>query len=261
MLHGTFTYIQQKKEKRILALVPDLQRHVLRAGSWLAETKVRGGPTYKLKGVDPGGDTLDPARNLFLKFRKRPPEPRPFATLILPLPRKITPLRIAEVPSSAFTPREELVGQGDTQQVPTLQVFAYDFKDENQLFLEADQGDGHFWEPVPIGGYINLHIFSAEDRFEEPSRSGTDFAACARLLGSDVKLNRSLPASPILNAGSLPPGVIAEETEDLAPRTLRMARLGRLVTQKGNANQAWYGNDVLGGDPEACGSPAGNDGN
>jgi hypothetical protein len=50
----------------------------------------------------------------------------------------------------------------------------------------------------------------------------------------------------------LPPGVIAEETEDLAARTLRIARLGRLRRQNADLNQAWYGNEALDGDPDAC---------
>jgi len=70
-----------------------------------------------------------------------------------------------------------------------------------------------------------------------------------------LELTGTLRASAIPNDSHLPAGVAAEETEDLAPRTLRMARLGRLVTLNGDANLAWYGNDALDSDPSACSGP------
>ena len=39
---------------------------------------------------------------------------------------------------------------------------------------------------------------------------------------------------------------------DLARRTMRLAQLGRLRRQYADLNQAWYKNEALDGDPEAC---------
>lgn len=172
----------------------------------------------------------------------------------------------------------------NSQPMATLQVFTYSFEDDAALMLKANPagdpklkanvtGDlrkwqnrnknlkGHYWEPVFTGNYINLHIFSTEDHDEAPSEGKglshayEDFNTCAELFG--YKLRLKLDAPPAVASGvkdtELPPGVDAKETEDLAPRTLRMARLGRLVKEKGNADQAWYGDDGLNGHPGACG--------
>ena len=100
---------------------------------------------------------------------------------------------------------------------------------------------------------MNLHIFSVEDCVGEPFQAG-DFNECAKLLGTDVKLARKRAYQPSgITAGELPYGVTSAETEDLAPRTQRMARLGRLVSQGDNANQAWYKDDALDTEPPTCG--------
>ena len=71
-----------------------------------------------------------------------------------------------------------------------------------------------------------------------------------------MRLDTRLVPSGIPVDGPLPRGVTIPETEDLAARTQRMARLGRLVSQTGDANLAWYGNDALDGNPEGCGGPS-----
>jgi len=258
ILHGTFTFVQDKEAGRILALIPDLEHHVCRAGSWLAETELPGQHQYELTGVHSGDGAFDPALNLMVKVRKRPDKPHPRATMRFPLPKQIKSLRVADVPRSSILHPEELAVDSDTQHMATVQVFTYEFDDENNLFLKADRGDGHYWEPVVTKNddglhHVNLHIFSAEDHFEGPSNAIADFKKCAELLGSDLELTRSLRAGPIENDNVLPDGVAPEETEDLAPRTLRLARLGRLVTQGGDANVAWRANDALDDNPAACG--------
>ena len=257
-LHGIFTFIRDKGANQILALIPDIGHHVCRAGSWLAETELTGAKEYELKGVQKtGSDWFDPRRNLIVKFQKRPAEPQPLATLKFPFPKKITSLRVAELPPESFDHAEEPALNSNQQHLATLQVFTYDIADENQLFLKAADGTGHYWEPVPTGNYINLHIFSAEDHLEKPSNSIEDFQKCTALLGLNLGLKRTLLASEIPIDSYLPAGVAAGETEDLAPRTLRMAQLGRLVTGHGDANLAWYGNDALDSNPSACGGPIG----
>jgi len=265
LFHGAFTFDESKEPKRILALIPTMENHVYRAGSWLAETELRGRTeskteskevVYELVGVKSGGENFQTdSENLIVKAQGQgDPEAVPYATLRFPLPEKITSLRVGEIARKDFTGREDLVGNRDPQPIATLQVFTYDILDQNALSLKAEDGDGHYWEPAFTGDFINLHIFSAEDHFHKPSNADEDFNKCAELLGG-VKLRlqtRSLRATGILNTGELPDGVVQEETETLAVRTLRMARLGRVVRQNGDANLAWYGNDALDGTEEAC---------
>jgi len=263
IFHGAFTFDQRTEPNRLLALMPKIPRHVYRAGSWLAETDLRGRTqseevVYELSGVKPGAGKFSPEQHQNVMLKPQPqekPAVAPYATLKFPLPKQITSLQVAEIPRAAFTHPEYLLVDTDPQHIATVQVFTYDILDENALSLKAQDGDGHYWEPVFTGDYINLHIFAAEDHYHKPSNAQEDFNQCVSLLGG-VKLRlqtRSLHTSGILDAGQLPPGVAPEETETLALRTLRMARLGRLVSQNGDANLAWYGNDALDGDVEACG--------
>ena len=264
ILHGAFTFDQTTQPGRILALIPPIPYHVHRAGSWLAEAELSGrtgseAVVYELVGVKESGDAkLDPAHNLMVKPDQRgTPKTFPYATLKFPLPQQITSLLVADVGRNDFTDNQELVVNGDPQHIATLQIFTYEIKDLNQLMLTAEDGDGHYWEPVLTEGHVNLHIFAAEDHYHKPSNAQEDFNQCADLIGG-LKLRlqtQRLPASGLSDSLPLPPGVDPRETETLALRNERMARLGRLVTQNGDANLAWYGNDALDGDPDACGGP------
>ncbi len=244
-------------------MMPDLPHHVYRAGTWLAETEIqrRTGSeavVYELTGVKAGAAKFCPERNLMIKRQRRdPPEVIPFATLNFPLPSQIASLQVAAMPRTAFTCPEELLVASDTQHIATVQVFTYDIADENALSLQARDGEGHYWEPVFTGNYINLHIFCAEDHYHKTTNAEEDFNQCVGLLGGvNLRLQtQNLRASGLLDAGQLPEGVVQEETESLALRTRRMARLGQLVSQKGDTNLAWYGNDALDGDVEACAGP------
>lgn len=263
VLHGAYALDQTTNPGRILALIPNIPYHVYRAGNWLAETELRGRTNgspviYELLGVKAGNAKFDGQQNLIVK-PKQPGQPLapPYATLNFPLPGQISSLLVAEIPRSSFNDSYELVGSSDPQPIATLQILTYDFEDENALMLKAqDEGGGHYWEPVLAGGYINLHIFAAEDSYHKPSNSLVDFNECADLIGGlDLRLKiQSLPASGILPTQRVA-GVNDWETESLALRTERMARLGRLITQGGDARMAWYGNDALDGDPDACSGP------
>jgi hypothetical protein len=100
---------------------------------------------------------------------------------------------------------------------------------------------------------VNLPTFSTEDHQVQPYQVD-DFNRCAELVGARVKLK---PGSGYqarsINANEPPPGVAAQETEDLALRPHRMARLGRLVAQSGDANQAWFEDDALDDGTAFCG--------
>jgi hypothetical protein len=241
-----------------------MQHHVYRAGTWLAETELRGRThtkevTYELQGVKPGEARFDPNLNLMVKPQKPDkPQSLPYATLVFPQPQTITSLLRADIQRGSFDPPDELVVKTDEQHISTVQVFTYDYLDENAVMLKADDGDGHYWQPVVVDGHINLHIFAAEDHYHKPSNAEEDFNRCAELIGGlDLRLQiQSLPTSGLLDGPPVPDGVDNRETESLALRTERMARLGRLVLQDDTlASLAWFGNDALDGDPEGCSGP------
>jgi hypothetical protein len=280
LLHGTFAYNQEPEG--ITAFIPKIKHHVYRAGNWLGETDLRPG-AYKLEGVrdlakyGQKGDKFDLSSNLIIKPRQDNVPARsqaPYATLNLGKPRKITSLRVAPVRKADFQPPEaqaELVPKSDPLHIATLQIFTYDIEDESSLQLQsaplqehcadpivenlAAGPRGHYWEPVFSGDFVNLHIFSEEDHHDQPSFGVDDLLSALNVLGSQItKVTVGTPRG-IEPGEPLPDGVSPEETEDLAPRTKRMARLGRLVLQNGDPNQAWYANDALDEDPPACGSP------
>jgi hypothetical protein len=265
LLHGTFAYNQEPDG--ITAFIPTIEHHVYRAGNWLGETDLRPG-AYKLEGVrdltkyGQKGDKFDLSSNLIIKPRQDNVPARgqaPYATLNLGKPRKITSLRLAPVKKADFQPPEaqaELVPKSDPLHIATLQIFTYDIEDESILRLQSTAGPGgHYWEPVFSGDFVNLHIFSEEDHHDRPSFGVGDLLSALNVLGSQIKNVTVGTPSGIEPGEPLPDGVRPEETEDLAPRTKRMARLGRLVLQNGDPNQAWYSNDALDEDPPACGSP------
>jgi hypothetical protein len=275
LLHGAFTFVLEENADQILALIPKLKDHAYRAGNWLAETELYGGPgaTYELKGVKPGTEFhFKHKKNLLVKFGGELPANPPrhakrYATLSFPKPKMITSLRVAEIPTAAFSDREPLIVAGKTQHMATLQAFTYEIDNENELRLEAVKSslprapklEDHYWEPAFIGNHVNLHIFSSEDYYHKPSNADEDLNQCVALLGVDLRVDvRYVPARGIdPNEEELPPGVTPVETEDLASRTRRLAELGRRVVQNGDADLAWYGTDVLDGSGEACGDTVG----
>jgi hypothetical protein len=172
--------------------------------------------------------------------RRRDPK-REYARLILPRPEKISSLRLAKVDLKT----RPLSLKGDY--AAALQVFAYEIDSDPLLSLQRISDDGkddlpgHFWEPIFTGDYASLQIFSTEDHPDDPAHTSRVFQKVSALLGvTNIALNEVHRARGI-DENDLPPGVIAEETEDLAARTLRIARLGRLRRQKADLNQAWYG--------------------
>jgi hypothetical protein len=233
-------------------------RHVYRAGNWLGETELTEGH-YNLVGVTGGGAAFDDKKNLILKSESPHPD-QAHVVLNFPRPQTITSLRVATVPVTAFNQKEAQALRLDEKSVPlaSVHVLTYTFRDDNGLRLENvdKSAAGHYWEPAFNGNYVNLHIFCSEDRFSTPSQASADFKACAALLGLELELEHPQPIAAAESDVSLPDGVIPEETEDLPFRTMRMARLGRLFSQKGDTNRAWSGNDAL-DCPESCTGPVG----
>jgi len=265
IFHGSMAIYDSKEgESPIHVLLPKngptnglkTDHHVYRAGNWLGETELNRGE-YKLVGVNAGRGHFDHKVNLVLKSECLVTD-NAHAALRFPRPQAIASLRVANVRFDAFNPDEAKALNLDKRgvNIATLQVFTYTFNDDNGLRLANaanadDKLDGHYWEPAFDGNYINLHIFCSEDRFSTPSQASADFKACTALLGLKLELEHPYPTATAANDVRLPAGVIAEETEDLPFRTLRLARLGRLVRQNGDANLAWSGNDAL-DCPDAC---------
>jgi hypothetical protein len=265
ILHGTIAYIDKEGVGFIDALIPlpkpdDGVDHVFRAGNWLGETELRPG-TYKLEGVKEGKDHLDDSKNLIFQNAcpRRPRDPdTEYARLIFPRPERISSLRLAEV--DLKTKPASLKGDhAAALHAAALQVFTYEIDREPALRLQRIKDDdenielpGHYWEPIFTGDYASLQIFSAEDHPDDPAHTSRAFLKIVALVGAtDLELIKVHRARQI-QVQDLPPGVIADETEDLAARTLRIARLGRLRRQKADLDQAWYGNEALDGDPDAC---------
>ena len=259
ILHGTFAYVDKKGVNFIDALIPlphpeDGMDHVFRAGNWLGETELRPG-TYKLEGVQTGNAHLDHGKNIIFQngCPRRPRNPqREYARIIFPRPEKISSLRISKV-------RLKVGNQNwKEEHGAALQVFTYAVKNDSDLRLQrVDDADenkprsGHYWEPVFTGDYASLQIFSAEDHPDNPTHTGRAFQRISALLGvTSIKVQVHRAGG--IEAKDLPPGIIAEETEDLAVRTIRMARLGRLRRQKADLDQAWFGNEALDGNPPGC---------
>jgi hypothetical protein len=263
ILHGTFAYIDKKSAPFIYALIPEPNSkggvdHVFRAGNWLGETELRPG-TYELRGVKGGTAGLDAARNLIYEHvcRLHPRNPHTeYAKFIFPRPKSIASLRLAKVDLKTHPKSRPPRLKGHLG--AALQVFTYEVENDQALCLQKmtdddnSEGSGHFWEPIFTGNYASLQIFSAEDHPDDPAHTRRVFHRVAALLGvRNIELNEVHRSGGIDDA-ELPEGVIAEETEDLAARTLRIARLGRLRRQNADLNQAWYGNEALDGNPDAC---------
>jgi hypothetical protein len=262
ILHGGITFIDRGGGSLpIKAYLPNNPNHVFRAGNWLGETDLARGD-YQLFGADPGTGEFKRSKNLILK----PPQQEPkgvYATLSFPRPEDIASLRVATVPRKEFVLDKQPLSEQEAEKLhirqeehlSMVQVLTYKVPDANELcirYLEDDKTGGHYWEPVFLGNYINLHVFCSEDRFSTPTHAVEDFAACTELLGyPGLTLSRPQPAGAIPDDSHLPEGVIEEETEDLGFRTLRMARLGRLFKQNGDTNLAWAPNSAL-WDPYSC---------
>jgi hypothetical protein len=254
LFHGAFTFVEDPNRGQIRALIPQLDHHVYRAGSWLGETDLRPG-TYELKGVHRGDASIDLSRNLSVDFDGSSEPRRPYATMVLPKPERITPLLTITVPTSAFDHPESLTVKGDLQRMSGLQVFTYGIADDAALRLEAsDCEEGHYWEPAATGNHVNLHVISAEDRPGE-CHQHTDFEQCAALLGVHLKLTGRHEAA---EDEELPTGVTRDETEPLKFRTGRMARLGRQITQQGDPVDAWRQDRALCGNADICTQMTGN---
>ena len=243
IFHGSFTSVEGND--CIQVFMPKNEDHVCRAGNWLGETELRPG-VYELKGVESGSARFPDSRNIILTRSNLSRRVKPYAILIFPRPQSIASLGIAEVPRQFFDNPDGLE-LTDKEHVATLQVFTYRFNNDSELRLEkrpngqGHQGSpGHAWEPVFVNDHINLHLFAAEDHYEgvHAGHTADAFSECSALMGSKLRLMQSYAVAAKPRADELPAGVCLEETEDLASRMKRMARLGRAMAQHSESGSA-----------------------
>ena len=270
ILHGSMVFRRNRDDEgritSIDALIPKFENHTVRAGNWLAETTLRPGRTYTLQGVDeadvsPDYDLPDPAENMVFPGVVRSDQELwakdlLYATIHLKRPRDVTTLIKADVGLNQFrgahADRVKPQPDGDRIKIANVQVFTYPFKRESAIEL-----DNHLWEPVLTGSgddeTVNLHIFAGHEATPDPGEFDGAFRACAELFQIDKEvLDVGLPGPLEFDEkGTRPNGVSNEEMEDLAGRTRRLERLGRL--RKNNSeltliSQLWFGFDPV--DPE-----------
>jgi len=239
----------------IRALIPDLgEAHVYRAGTWLGEVTLHRGGTYKLDGVIPGRESIDPRRNLV--FHGPPALPQHlYAEIQLPRPKAIYSLRRVSIdPEQLFTGKA--VQRITSSEIATLQVLTYEFQDETKLCLT-----NHWWVPYLVDGVVNLHIMAERDGADCPcdEHSAHAFEAGVDLFpGLDLRVRRGqqIPLALEMKPEDLPHGVLLEETIDLLPRMEKLKAIGGSIRQydgqlirMANKRQLSVG---LGDDPLTC---------
>lgn len=283
IFHGTFLFFLNKKtqfwnkvdepffKEGIQVLIPEVPGHVYRAGNWLGEMELASGrnsgpepPLFTMEGVASGAKFLDPTQNLVFdgKALAKKLNTKLRAALHVPKPQKVTSLCRLPMPAEdvmAADPNNELPKQYGGQ-IATLQIFTYRIEDDADLRL-VQRVSGHppfVWEPAFAGRgenrTVNLHIFAAHEGPAGSAHVPDAFASFVNLF-ADVRLKLPRPRQGFnFKVSELPRGVDPEETEDLAPRTQRLAQLGRMKLEERDLNLAWFDTEGFGtGDPpDAC---------
>jgi hypothetical protein len=285
MFHGTFVF--DFHGDYVDVLIPQVEGHVYRAGSWLGETELTCGHShtakpahddahnhdtgperYELEGVEPGsGTTLPLEHNLMRSSRLRPDvDSLLHARIRAPLPDRIATPRRGRLPASGFSPQGALPKDYNGQ-LGTIQIFTYRFPNDNALRLACHAGHS-LWEPAFAGGAVTLHIIAAPEHFHlspplnaaRTSHVQNAFAACMALYQGVRLTMLRLPDTNEFDPADLRDGAIPEETEDLAPRIRRLSQLGRMRKDDRDLNLLWFSSEAYDGDPDACNS-SGNRGN
>jgi hypothetical protein len=281
IFHGTFLFFLNKKtqfwDKRdetfykegIQILIPEVSGHVYRAGNWLGEMELASGRNsgmalFTLEGVAEGTQFLDKRQNLVFESKPLAKDlnRKLRATIHVPKPHKVTSLCRLPMPAKdvlAADKNNQLPKQYGGQ-IATLQIFTYRIEDDAALRL-VQRVPGHssfVWEPAFAGQgedrTVNLHIFAAHEGPAGSAHVPDAFDSLMNLFaGVHLKLPRPRRGFSFKKS-ELPRGVDPEETEDLAPRTQRLAQLGRMKLEERDLNLAWFDREGFGtGDPpDAC---------
>jgi len=274
MFHGTFVFDFHDDDLDVL--IPEVEGHVYRAGSWLGETELicgedhdhgagkhEGPDTYTLSGVEDGSvSTLPLEHNLMLhETLVKDVDSRLYAKIRMPLPDRITTPRRGHLENNAENfEHAELLPKDYQDYLGTLQIFTYRFERDNALRLSCHP-EHTLWEPAFSGGAVTLHLFAAPEHLhlmpplnERKSHVQDAFLKCMELF-EDMPLRiAKLPTNNEFDPADVPSGAIPEETEDLAPRIRRFAQLGRMRKDERDLNLVWFPSDAYDGDPGGCSS-------
>ena len=289
--HGTFVF--DFHTDYIDVLIPEVDEHVYRVGSWLGETELQcgephgdephggdhgameetmahgghqngisGPDVFELKGVEPGSKTTLPEQHNLMFSVPLPANVDDLlrARIRVPLPDSISTPRRGILAANGFSDPALLRRLGYFGELGTIQIFTYHFQNDNALSLTCHPGHS-LWEPAFAGDTLGLHIFAAPEEFHVlPSHTGRQsshiqnaFAHCMAVLGQSLTMDR-LPDQNVFERGDLPEGALPEETEDLAPRLRRLRQLGRMRKDNRDLNQLWFASEAFDGDPDGCSS-------
>lgn len=259
VFHGLFAFFQRRKAQTIEVYMPDLREtrrtvsgtvevyspHVYRAGHWLGETEVWPGADLTLQGVTPGTAVIDRKRNIILKGPNRRSAVPAYARIVFPLPAEVIPLR--EIPVRLGV---DIVGTSIDRlrgtNLASIPVFRYDVPDVASLRLGK-----HPWVPAAVNDTVTLHVFAEPETPQGAEHSHYEFAKAFELFeGVDLRLAAPVTLPDV--KPPYPPGLNGEELEDLAPRSRKMAKLGRLRKAGRSMADAWNDAIPFGEHPSAC---------
>lgn len=216
VFHGLFSYIIWPDHVEVL--VPMVDDHVYKAGTWGREFRLREGVVYHLDGVHAEAriPEIDMRNNLVLtKVSKidRSPE-RIFCSFILPLPRQIIGLRLASSPPNHPTFQGKALNGTNPDSIPLVQAMIYSVESQPNL------GKKFPWVPEDNGsGAINLHIW-AEPEVDMPEGSHP-MQAFSRLMAifPDVDLQLAFGASALPDKATHVRGLKPWEERSLVERS------------------------------------------
>jgi hypothetical protein len=154
IFHGLWAYVFHATGIR--ALTPSIDEHVLKAGTYGTELRLKEGKTYVLEGVNPAAQApaIDATSNVVLTGLTRVDLTKLFCSIDLPFPDQMIPFRFLNNPVFNGSTANLL----QATKVPDVQVLTYRFDDVKKLTL----GRNLSWEPYfqAQTRTVNLHIFA-----------------------------------------------------------------------------------------------------
>ena len=237
VFHGLVSYVIWPDH--IEVLIPQVDEHVYKAGSWGKELRLKESSVYRLTGVY--GATVSPkidtSNNLvLLKISNIDHSPsKLFCSFILPLPLEFRALRRARANGPIVAGRS-LAANAPTS-VPLVQTLVYQIEDVAKLSL----GSGFFWRPeVTTMGTVNLHIW-AEPEVDVTTAASTGHSAQAfsRLMAlfPDVDLHLEFSAAAPADKVTDVRGLNGWEESSLVERQM-------LLFPKGQKRKSGKGTEV-----------------
>jgi hypothetical protein len=244
-------------------ILPDVPGHVQQAGGWFMEENIAPGSVLTLQGVSPGSTTLaSTPLMIHLKNCSFTSQGRA-ATLWLPRPREILSLLLTHDCDLVTVGKPP--NQTKIKDLATIQVWVYDYPDENQLSL-----NGQYWEPYSTGGATSLHIISTTLGPEGDDHDADTEAVLQQLISGYPGLTlKKIPTTPpphwnetkAPNYGDLQDlkasgefivtcqydsfAFAQAELENIPSRAVRLSELGRIKQQGRPLQELWQVPELL----------------